>query len=527
MMLLLAVIIRLPYYFASTNIRGAPFAFTVNREALFMLEGSSVLSGKLPYLGYWDKSMPMGWFAYAFLMFVSQGSLTMLRIIASLYVALTGFVLFRALDRSHQFHSGVLAGFFYIVFVSFLPAGQSFMYETITGLPLAGILYLLFSPNKKRKAVTGIALLYTFCLLMLPAFIFLLPAIAVAMAMYFPFNRRLADSSDQEIPKSFLSGLMRYGASFIIHVSILLVPAFLFYANLYFVYQPYDKSDFFLKSLSIATFGLNNSSSGFVQMKPFSWAGFWQGCEDYFMFYMRSNYWLVPFLSACFMLRSLVQLVFDKGRVQAQNTLLLGLLLSAMCGVFFAGIMSLKIQHYTKQILPILCIVMAKSLTFKWRDAKLLLVCAVILGLWDVTKPLWNRYSLMPVISGPKIFNPTIFNDQQYRMAKIINTIPLKRHELFVCGDSDMLYVLTNTRPVYYYLPFDVNFSPEMQKKIGIRVADFKLVAHRLNPVFIVQKQNEPCLRAIDDIILLPYTLVSRIGEYAIYIRRDHLHSFK
>jgi hypothetical protein len=526
-MVLIAVLLRLPFFFVSIDLRALPASLTVNKEAVNMLLGMDVLSGRLPYLHYWDSTPPMVWYAYAPLMLISQGSVTVLRILGCLYAALTGFVLYRTLAANSHEKAGILAGCLYIVLSSFLPAGQSFLTENIAALPLAGVLYFLCIPEKKAQHAKLILLLFSLCILLLPSFVFLTPVVAVALSFYFPLGARAFNFTQLQYAKPLRFTLKDYVFSTVLYALVPLLINAAIYCGLYLFYIGNAKGGFFLNSLYYSIYGFHENNPKNLWVPKFTFLKFWYVCKGYVGNYIHSPFWIMPFLVGCFIVRASIQFFHRKISIGATELLCLSLLLFSMFGIYYKNSINILPQHYIKQLLPMVCIIMAKALMFKWRDAWILLLIALVFSIGNFSKPVWSKYPKLFQINNAKPFNSLRYNDESYRIAKVINTLNLRKRDVMVCGKNDIMYLLTDTMPTYYYLHLKINTSPQMQQKIGSRVANLKIVTNKVRPFFIVSEASAECENIFDDTALLNYLKVYETKRYFLYMRKDQFDSFK
>ena len=524
--LVFAIILRLPFFFLSTDLSGFPFALTANKEALMMLQGQDVLDGHLPYTHYWNGTLPLGWFFYALLMWFSHGSLTVVRVIGAILVGCAGYITFKTAARCNSKGVALLAGCFYILFVSHLPAGQSVTYETFTGLAFASVLYFLLHTQPKKIHILWIALLYTLCVLLSPSFLFLLPALAVGLTLQFPIHVGFAPLTRNAFYNVVISRVGVYIFNAIIYSITLLAGCVFIYAMFYGLFALQSKQDLFLRSYAISTFGFDHFTANPPQLRQFSVISFFISCKELFLYWMSTAYWLVPFLIACFVVRMVWQMVAIRQELTKTNMVLFALLCFALLGFYYKSFMIIANTNYIKQLMPLLSLIMVGVFRFKWRDALLVLILSTVVGMWDVAKPAPWFYGKLFDYARNNIKNRAFYNDDLYRIRRVLNTVPLHSRDLFVCGEADMLYLLTNTMPAYYYLTMDVNLHNTLQDIIGHRVAHLRLVVQRLSPVFIVRKQTEDCKVAVDDLFLLQYQPVSHIGGYEIFMRNDQYKNF-
>ncbi len=135
-LLLLAIIVRLPFFFKDVIDWD---------ESTYILMGQSVLDGHLPYTELWDLKPPGAFLMYAVFIILLGKSIVSIRIAGALCVASTSFFTYLVGNRLWNNCVGILAGTLCVLLSSLLPSGQSTMTEHVALVTLVGALTLLVS----------------------------------------------------------------------------------------------------------------------------------------------------------------------------------------------------------------------------------------------------------------------------------------------------------------------------------------------------------------------------------------------
>lgn len=134
-LILLAVLLRLPFFFPST--------VGSDDESTFILVGQDLLNGHLPYTHLWDVKPPFVGMFFALCLSFAH-SVVAVRVGGLLAVLLCATALYFLGTRLYDPESGVWAAILLIVYVSVQPKGQATLSEHIVLIPLAGLLLLAF-----------------------------------------------------------------------------------------------------------------------------------------------------------------------------------------------------------------------------------------------------------------------------------------------------------------------------------------------------------------------------------------------
>jgi len=250
---------------------------------------------------------------------------------------------------------------------------------------------------------------------------------------------------------------------------------------------------------------------------------FGRGVAGYVGILAGSRFWLIAFLLGCYVVRVFLRFRHDRGSISRVEGNAAVLLLSALLATAGNRLFSQGPLSYMTQILPLATLLMARALHYRWRDAWIFLMFAVALGASNIATPSGRGYARLMQSNDARPFNPLRFNDQSYQLSRIINAVPHGPNDLAVCGDNPVLYVLTRTTPPNYYLANVASMMPNVQKKVGRRVADLKTLTTRLRPYFIARQNSPVCERLIDDRVLLNYRSVYQTRHYTLFIRSDRM----
>jgi|GEM_PF-4795432 len=500
-MLLVSLVMRLPFLFLSlTPFRGLA-ALTTADEGIYMLQGRDVLSAHLPYLQHWDNSPPLAWYVYGLLMLLSGGSLTLLRIIGMVYVAVTGYVIYRTLVV-HNLRAAVWAAIFYIVFASTMPGGQSVTYEMIVSLPLACIVYYLLNPQPVKNHIARITALFAFCVMIFPAFIYLLPAIALLAPGLRSPVRDIAQ---------WLRPVGKIAAQ-------LAVACFAGYFFFWIIYLCMGQQALFIKTLFLSPVA-HMPLFGHAPEPAASWSD-WRIIGKYFDYYLHSTYWVLIFLSTCFVLRVCYRLFC----LRDMSSPVLGKVFLLICfalPVVAARVTDMPLPHYLKQVLPLLCIAMGLVITFEWRDGRTLIHVIAVAGILTPGMLVWAHYLPLVKYASGRHWQRAYYNDNYYSVARIINTSPLKKHDLYLCGGGEILHPLTHTEPLAYVLRRNPNYSRRVERTFGIPGQNQRQLMRMSNALFMAGKLHGECLVMLEELLMNRYLQVSILGDTAVYVRKD------
>lgn len=509
---------RLPFfYLVSSPLKGAR-SLTIEDEGIYMLQGMDVLNGYLPYLHHWNNSPPLVWYIYGLLMLLTGGSLTLLRIVGMLYAAVTAYVVYRTLVR-HNLRAAVWAAVFYLLFSSTLQGGQSVTCELLAALPLSCIVYHLLNPSMRMAHdFYTVAACYFLCVMMLPSFIYLLPAIA----LLWPGRQSVMadivsalDRSDKALARRHMAQwLLRAGVKALQLFAVCVAGYFLFW--IIYWYQGYPHV--LLKTL-FASPVAHMPVSFYTAYPAESWSSLGI-IKKYFSYYLHSAHWVVMLLTAGFVLRVAYRVLY----LRDYSPPLPGRLLLILCFallVVAARVSDVLFPYYLQQILPVLCLVMGLVLTFNWRDGKTLVYVTAVVGMLTSGKAVWILYPpLIKELSGDRLY-PIHYNDYQYSIARMLKTVPMKKGDLFICDVDEILYPLTDTEPFTYVFRQDYAYSARVMRIFGLAPTSPRRQLMQSNPLFVVGHLHGKCLSALDDVLVMKYLQVSNIGGTAVYVRKN------
>jgi len=147
----LALIHRLPFYWDDS----------INwDEHTFLLMGSALLDGHLPYTKLWDLKPPVVFLSYAFFIKILGENIISVRFAGTLYAALTAFFAFLSARKIMHEQLAIAIGVFTVFLIGTMPYGQATMSETIAIVPLAAAFYLMVANEEfKCKQVFLVAFL--------------------------------------------------------------------------------------------------------------------------------------------------------------------------------------------------------------------------------------------------------------------------------------------------------------------------------------------------------------------------------
>ena len=506
LLLVLAVLLRLPFYFTSTDGYVRDGALTFHDEAVFMALGLEVLQGNLPYLSRWDALPPLGWLASAVMMLLSWGSLPVFRLLGTLYIGVTAYVLFRGMADRGRRAEGAWAAVFYLLLASTLQAGQSFLPEQLRGLPLVGVRYILLNPREEARQRWRLLALFGVCgLLSLNALL-----LAPVVAMLYPalFRGRLGSGS-----------VWLAGWQMLVRCALLLAAVCVGHLIFYVPYLLCGEGQLLLATLLDAPDLLRGNL-----IHP------WAFARRYVQKMAYSEHWLLVVCGFIFLLKLGKQLLLRQ-TLDRLFLSLCGLMLAGLGMVYLRGNHGNLFMFYFLQVLPVFALMMGITLRFDYDEARWFVAGAVVLALVQMTLPLQAQYvSLVQYMSGDNSHHESWRNDRLYRVAKVMQTFPTKGESLIVCGEDDMLYVLTDmVNPRYFLFPFN-HYDWPLHKLLQRQVPTLRQEVVRAQPLYIVGRDNDALTKRgfseISDILQQKYIQVAKIEGTIVYLRQDILRGF-
>jgi hypothetical protein len=130
----IALLVRLPWYFVDVIDKD---------EGVSILIGQSLATGQLPYTEVWDNKPPLGFVPFALAQVLFPHSLSFIRLLGTLLVAATAFLVFRISRRFGCSLESLLGAVLTVVAISIvIPSGEAVMMEHVALLPLLGALTL-------------------------------------------------------------------------------------------------------------------------------------------------------------------------------------------------------------------------------------------------------------------------------------------------------------------------------------------------------------------------------------------------
>ncbi len=133
-LLLVGLAVRFPFFFR---------AVIDWDESTFILMGQSILDGHLPYTRLWDNKPPLAFAFFAMVIAVFGKNLVVIRVVGTLCVVMTSFLVYLTAQRVWNKRIGIIAAVLSILAASLLQSGQATMSEHVALLPLVGAMYLL------------------------------------------------------------------------------------------------------------------------------------------------------------------------------------------------------------------------------------------------------------------------------------------------------------------------------------------------------------------------------------------------
>lgn len=521
LLVLLSIGMRLPFFFTSTDGYMRDEATTFHDEAMFIQQGREVLGGHLPYLRHWDNAPPLSWIAWAPVVLATGGNLVAFRLFGALYIALTGFVLYRTLAARQSRGAGLWAAAFYIIFASTLNASQSFSSDHLVGLPFAGMLYYLFNAGDSRRRRAYAAALFTVCFLMMVNFLLLLPVVALVMPGFEGLARRQAAQGWRGRVMAALRPFFPYAA----RCAFLGGCCFLGFSLFYLIYWVAGQQALFVKSLfdTLPLFAFDRSAAAIF---PWSYEPFVNFHLRYLSKIFHSRHWLVPVIVTCYMVMLAGSVFMRHARRDALSLQLLLLGAAAFILPFYRGAFTNHYLFYTLQCLPVFSLIMGRMMSLDLSDARWFAIALTCMGLSDSTRNVVAAYPpLMSYFGGNKAYSVSYFNDRLYKVAHILNIIPMKGRNMVVCGEDDILYALTGAEnPRYFYFPF-YPYSKALLDTLDVQIPSLRTTVVNSAPVYIVGREGDGLtsrgFAEIGDILQLKYIQVSNIEGTVIFVRKD------
>ena len=140
--------LRLPFFFRD---------YIDRDESTFILMGQSWVEGNLPYTELWDLKPPVTFLFFAGIIYVFGKSFIAIRLLGTLFVALTAYFTFKIGEEVHSKKIGVWAAISTVVLLSLFGSLQGVMSEHICMAFFMPGLYLLISNNNSRSTfLTGL-----------------------------------------------------------------------------------------------------------------------------------------------------------------------------------------------------------------------------------------------------------------------------------------------------------------------------------------------------------------------------------
>lgn len=510
-----SVLIRLPFFFTSTDGYMRDAAITFHDEAMLMQQGRDVLRGHWPYITHWDNAAPLQWLVYAAIMLVTGCKLTLYRLLGAIYIGITSYVLFRVLAERGKMQCAWWSAIFYIVFGSTLQAGQSFTLEHLLGLPFAVILHDVLNHRycaAGRRRDARVLMAFAFCVWLTPSFLCMAPGIALLYPGLrvppFPLERR----------NGRIARALRAAWPLLIRMVWLLIVAAAGYAFFWLLYLLRGEGDFFLRSV----FRASDYIAG--PRAPLSYHFF----RQYFVKMVHSDQWIMPLLLLCYVLRAGAMLL--RGRAK-EDVLLYKMLLLAVCAfymIYCRGNNSSYFLFYLLQALPMCALMMGYAFHFNLADLRWFGITVSVLGLLNTTDDVRSHYAgMVKYAAGDKAQQDNFYGDRLYRTLEVMSTFPLEGETLIVCGEDDMLYMLSGMEnPRYMFFPF-YSYNTGLHAILNRNFPTLRAVVLAKNPLYITGREGDPLTNRgfaeLGDLLTQRYVQVGSIEGTVIYVRKDRL----
>lgn len=523
-LLMLALLLRLPFVFTSTDGYMRDVAVTFHDEAMYMLQGRELLRGHLPYLAHWDNAAPVQWLVYAAIMLVTGGTLTGFRLFGLGVITCTAYVLHRCLAERSKPVSGWWAAFFYVLFASTLQAGQSFTFEHLLGLPFALILREVLAPPRRGAAwrrPARLLMLFGFSCWLAPSFFCLAPALALLVPeLYAGPGCVPAALRGRKTP---LSGVLERGRAVstpvLVRSCMLLTAGGAGYVLSYIFYLLIGEGEYFLASVFEAHRYL---------------AGPYDSVQEYAARYasklLHSPHWLIMLLGVCFTAKVAMMLTKPAARFDPLLYRLLLLGVSALFMVYFRGNHSAVFLFYFLQALPVFALIMGYAMNFNLADLRWFSLVVVLAGVHHSTALVQKGWApFIASLAGDNSQAQYRYGDRLYRAAEVMATFSTEREALIVCGEDDMLYLLTGAdNPRFFHFPFH-GMNGGLHRILKRAVPSLRAVVLDRRPLYITGREGDPItnrnFNEIGDLLQQRYVQVSNIDGTLIFLRKDKLHN--
>jgi Dolichyl-phosphate-mannose-protein mannosyltransferase len=477
-LLLLCILVRFPFYFASVIDWD---------ESTFILMGQNLLDGNLPYVELWDNKPPLA-FAFFAPVILFWKSIVAVRIAGTICVFTTAYFTYRIGTRIWQREVGLLAAIFSVVFISLLPAGQATMTEIIALVPTMGALLIL------HRGTSNLTILFfAGCLLSIATLVRTnLGYVAVAVGLV---------SVCLEISNGFGPFLKRagaYGLGGLLPLTLVFLPYVitqnenLFFNSVFLAPLYYVKSHY--SSATEATFVL-------IRAWDFSnvilWIGFLGGVV------LFATHWKH----------------YDAAQ-RYQTILISTFFLSMVWSIMSTGS---DFPHYRIQLIPFMSLFAGYFFSFLQsnvsRGPSLILL---IIGLVVPAKPVLDQYaSLVAKLAA----HQPLESDRGYRIASYIKSHNPSGESIYMMTDH-VVYWLLGLNPIAKSVTHPSTIGREYLLKLflGQHASTEGELATILakRPLFLVKPENvwylpSDAIKMLEDSISANYVLVSTIDGVCIY----------
>ncbi len=521
LLMLLSIFLRLPFFFTSTDGYMRDGAMTFHDEAMFMQQGHEILRGHLPFLEHWDNAPPLQWYFFGLVMLLSGGTLTGFRIMAALYVGVTAYVVFRSMADRQKVVCAWWSAAFFLIYACTFQVAQSFTIEHLLALPFSLLVYTALNPPmpsaklwKKDVQVLG---LFGFCSWISPYFLGMVPALVLLYPrLYAP--ERLEVLHKRKWVRVALDILANDVVPVLVRACMYLSVAAAGYAFFYVIYLLHGEGHYYLVSVLDSAGYL----TGLRMDSPFTFL------RLYFNKMMNSSQWLVALFTACFLIKAAMMGIQHRLRRDTLVYPMLILAINAMFMLYWRGNNGALFLFYFLQVLPLFALIMGYTINFNLADLRWFTMLVSLVGIQQTLTPVQKAYpKLIAYALGDNSQSAAYYGDRLYHTAAVMATFPLEGEDLVICGEDDMLFLLTGMHnPRFFFFPFhSTNWG--LHKIIDRSFATLRNTVVDKKPLYIIGRELDSTTNRgfseIGDLLQQRYVQVANIDGTLIYLRKDKL----
>jgi len=491
---LFLLVVRLPSFFFSV------FDWD---ESTFTIVGQSILNGNMPYVDAWDIKPPLSYYAYALFIAVFGKSLVSIRLGGMLCIYLAAVLLYETGKTIRSKTAGIIAAIFLIVFASTGPSGLSTMTEHVLLVPVALILYLLFTFGFDRRAAFIAGVILGIAILVKTNMVF--ESLAVLFVLSAGFLQ----------PHSDLSERLKRGAILLAGISLpILIMVYYYFAK--------NNLDLLFKTNIAAVLNYIGTEASFQEKVEMLFRN------------MRDNIRINPLLWIIFSFGTVHLVFLRKGRRTFLSITMI-ILTAQISSLFLSG--QPFGYHYLITSMPILCLVCGVSLSSWFSEKKagmrmnhLVTIMVIVAGLFYSLQG--NVVKHYREIVSRLIQKQPLFDDSCYRIARFLEMNNVRNHYIYMVNACQIAYWLTGSRyPTKYIHPSNLLLREYMLKIIdGPDATKEKELLAILDkrPLFIIHRkdlwpqQPESFQTILELELQAHYDLVKTVDTYyVIFKRRD------